>query len=110
MPQVVKKGGANSYPAPVVIKLALQHDLQDTHQSTRHMEYADAVRKPSVGGTWINQIREPQLLYPAQPLKFGRIEKPPYQSLEVIRFAECDKSMNRIAYPAKLRHCILRHR
>jgi len=56
-----------------------------SHKMARCMKDADAVSEPRMTRSWVDQLREAELLNTAQTLKWARLNDPPQDLLELGR-------------------------
>jgi hypothetical protein len=69
------------------------------------MEHTQAVKEPRVSSTWINEVREPELLDAPKPLKRARLKHAPEYSLHLRSLdVKFDKIMKRVPYALLFRH------
>src|SRR3954451_23534799 len=62
------------------------------------MENAERVRKPSMGGTWKCEFRNPKLAHAAEPLHLGCVEQLPCQLIQSVLFVEDYEAVNWIPH------------
>ncbi len=68
------------------------------HELPSCKKHADAVGKPRMTSTWINQVREAKLLYTTQSLKGARLQDTPQRPFKLV-ILELNKIVKRIANP-----------
>lgn len=74
--------------------------LDDSHKVPRGVEYAYAMYKSAMCGTWIDEFRKSKLLDPPKTLKRAGLHRLPDDMFKLVS-AELDQVMKRISDPLR---------